>query len=543
VSGPKTSSEMVLLRRTWPQRLVIAACMGVIGAAIGASFFVQDFYSGVADIGRIQFSGDLLQTDTGPSDPVTFLIVGLDSAVGIDPNDPIHIDRQLDDRGTHNADSISLLRVDPVGGQAWAVSIPRDLLVDIPGSSTQKINASSLIGGAPLLVETVVANFEVPINHYVQLDFLAFRDVVEKLDGVPMWFPHPARDARTGLLVIESGCNRIDGEQALALVRSRSGYEEFHDGEWISVGADDFGRIQRQQAFVVAALERAIARGARNPTTLASLIDSAAESVVLDQGLTPAELIQLAEAFTGFDTDSLQTFSPAVIDVFEEDPDSGSRTWRGLQLVEPLDAEMFQLLRGVDDAISRRDVRLAVAGPDDAVVVADTELLRSIDFAVTRERIIEPIAGPSVIVHPSGQREHAELLARHVVPTPAIVEDPAATEMTLVLGSEHQAVSVVFAADEATTLAAVSAHGDVAVPVLRDAGTTTVPPSDGAAATAAPSSTTAAPTTTAAPATTVAPSTTAAPPTTSTTSTTVAPAEPVTALLVPGRAPEGESCS
>ena len=523
---------MVLLRRTWPQRLMIAACLGVIGAAIGASFFVEKVYSGVADIGRVQFSGDLLQTNTAPSEPVNFLIVGLDSAVGIDPDDPIHVGRQLDSRGTHNADSISLLRVDPVGGQAWAISIPRDLLVDIPGSSNQKIHAASLIGGAPLLVETVVENFGVPINHYVQLDFLAFRNVVETLDGVPMWFPHPARDDRTGLLVPEAGCNKIDGEQVLAFVRSRSGYEEFRDGEWVSVSADDFGRIQRQQAFVIAALERAIARGARNPTTLAGLLESAAASVVLDQALTPAELVRLAGAFTDFDAQTLQTFSPAVIDVFEEDPDTGARTWEGLELIEPLDAEMFRLLRGVADALSRADVRFTIAGADDAVVVADTELLRSIDFVVTRERIIEPVSGPSVIVHPAGEREHAELLARHIVPAPAIVEDPNVSEMTLVLGSEHQDVSVVFAADEATTLAAVAAHGDVAVPMLRDAGTTTSP------STTPPSTTSLAPDDTGV-TSSQAPATTVAPPTT----TTVTPIEPVTATLLPGRAPEGQSCS
>ena len=521
-----TNAEEVLLRRTWPQRLVIAACVGVIGAAVGASFFVHDFYEGVAEIGRIEFSGDLLFTETDPSEPVNFLIVGLDSALGIDPEDPIHIGRQLDARGTHNADSISLLRVDPVGGRAWAISIPRDLLVDIPGSSTYKINASSLIGGAPLLVETVIENFAVPINHYVQLDFLAFREVVDELDGVAMWFPYPSRDLETGFTVGESGCHSLSGEMALAFVRSRN-YEEWRGrGRWETAGNADLGRIQRQQAFVVAAIERAIARGARNPTSLATLIGSAAESVVLDQGLTPAELIQLAEAFTDFDPDSLVTFSPAVHDVFEE-TDTGERRWIGLGLSETLDAEMFQIMRGLADALSRSDVRFTVAGADEAIVVADTELLRSLGFGIGGERIVEPISGPSMIIFPAGAVEEATLLAQYLIPTPAIIEDPGAMEMTLVLGADHEAVSIFFPVGEETTLAAIAAHGVVEIPELRDAGLTE------ASTTLAPLTSTAAPVdTTIAPATTTTlppPTTTEAPPSTSTT-------------LLPGRAPDGTSC-
>lgn len=512
-----TGSETVLLRRTWPQRIVILACLGVIGSAIAASFFVTDLYEGVADIGRVQFSGDLLQTDTGPSEPVNFLIVGLDSALGLDPDDPAAIGRNYDARGTHNADSISLLRVDPEGGQAWALSIPRDLVIPIPCARDpgQRINAATLVGGGPCLVEAVSDALFISINHYVQLDFLAFRDVVDELDGVPMWFPNAARDSESGLAVGD-GCQVLDGAQALAFVRARN-YQEFRDGQWVDVGNADLGRIQRQQAFVVAAIERAIARGARNPTSLSALIDSAADSVVLDQGLTPAELIQLAEAFTDFTSDSLTTFSPAIADIIRDGE------WDGLELIEPLDSEMFQIMRGVADAIPRADVTFTVAGTDEATVVDDAELLRQLGFSVARERVISGSGTASVIVHPAGQRQHAELLARYIVPTPAVVENPAATEMTLVLGTGHRDVSFFFPVAEAETLAAIAALGDVPIPQLVDASS-------------APASTT---TSAPAPTTSATPTTTTVTTTTTTTTTTVPP----TTTVLPGRAPEGESCS
>jgi len=291
----------------------------------------------------------------------------------------------------------------------------------------------------------------------------------------------------------------------LILVRARR-YQEFRDGAWVTVGNADLGRIQRQQSFVVAAIERAISRGARNPTSLSALINAAADSVVLDQGLTPAELVQLAEAFTGFTSESLTTFSPAVVDIVRD----GS--WVGLELIEPLDSEMFQLLRGVADAIPRADVIFTVAGTDESTVVDDAELLRQLGFSATRERLLASTESYSVIVYPTGQRRHAELLARYVVPTPAVVENPVAAEMTLVLGSDHREVSFFYPIGEAETLGAIAAFGDVAIPELDNvtsvpASTTTNPPS---------------------PTTSLAPG-----------STTVPPA----ASVMPGLAPEGESCS
>ena len=496
-----------------------------MASAIGASFFVNDLYEGVADIGRIEFPGDLLETETEPGEPVNFLIIGLDSALGLDENDSVTFGRRYDDRGTHNADSISLLRVDPVGGQAWAMSIPRDLLVEVPGSGMQKINASSLIGGAELLVRTISHNFDVRINHYVQLDFLAFRDVVEELGGVEM-VSVPLRDFETGFAVAERGCTVLDGRNALGSFDLGS-TRNSGTGPGSKDGSADLGRIERQQQFVIAAIDRAIARGARNPTTLAGLIDAAAESVVLDQGLTPAELIDLADAFTNFSSDTLETFSPAVVDLFDDEG-----RWEALGMAEDLDAPMFQVFRGGADGMSLSDVRFSVAGVDAAVVVSDTELLRALGFSVGTERIVVSAGVDNVIVYPAGARETAETLARYVVPVPALVEDPSSTEMTLVLGSSHEGISFFFPQDVDETLAAIDALGEVAIPALATATTTTAGAASTTSAVGTESTTTVPATTTTFPTST----TTLAPATTTSTTTTT-----TTTALLPGRPPEGET--
>ena len=252
-----------------------------------------------------QYGRQLLTPQTHPGDPVNFLIVGTDSALGLDPSDPAASGREIDPDGRSLADTIMMVRLDPESGEAWVLSIPRDLWAEIPGAQDNKIASAFYIGGAPMLVATVTAMLDVEVNHYVQMDFAAFQRVVDTLGGVPVWFEHPVRDPKSGLDISEPGCHVLDGSQALRYVRSRT-YTEQIDGRWRVTQGDDFGRIRRQQDFLVLALDRAVHRGARNPSTMIRLLDAGAASVTLDQELTPGELIALGEAFSDFNPEKLR---------------------------------------------------------------------------------------------------------------------------------------------------------------------------------------------------------------------------------------------
>ncbi len=140
--------------------------------------------------------GEPVLTPSPESDePVNYLLVGTDSALGLDEDDPINNDRE--NTGSL-ADTIMIVRLDPVSQEARLLSIPRDLWVDVSGSSyRQKINASLGISEAAL-IETIEDELGIPINHYVQVDFAGFKELVDILDGVPMWFATPARDGKTG---------------------------------------------------------------------------------------------------------------------------------------------------------------------------------------------------------------------------------------------------------------------------------------------------------------------------------------------------------
>ena len=140
--------------------------------------------------------------------------------------------------------------------------------------------------------------------------------------------------------------------------------EELQDETWIKDGSADLGRIEHQQQFVIAAIDRAIARGFRNRRRLRD--SSTQPEVSSSTKLDPAELIDLADAFTNFSSDTLERYTRRGGSFDDEG------RWEALGLAEDLGAPMFQVFRGGADGMSLGDVRFSVAGVDAAIVVSDT---------------------------------------------------------------------------------------------------------------------------------------------------------------------------
>jgi LCP family protein required for cell wall assembly len=208
-----------------------------------------------------------------------------------------------------------LLHVDPDETTAALLSLPRDLWVPIAGQDrSQRINTAINEGGPQLLIDTIAETFDLDVHHYVEVDFAGFYDLVDAIDGVPVYFAEPARDPDSLLDVPEAGCVTLDAAQALAYARSRH-YEFYRDGRWHTDGSGDLGRITRQQDFIRRALHRAVSRGARNPAVLKELIDVAVGTVTIDDELTPGDLLALGSRFRSFNPDTLVTYSLPVDDV------------------------------------------------------------------------------------------------------------------------------------------------------------------------------------------------------------------------------------
>ncbi len=163
--------------------------------------------------------------------------------------------RDWEEGDTPLTDTMILLTFDPLNDTASMLSIPRDLWVPIPGFDYHKINTAyylgevyNLPGGGPgLAMKTVEELLGVPIQYYAQIDFQAFVDFIDHIDGIKLTFDEPMVLDRRGpdnTVTIEPGTYTLPGEFALAYVRSRAGE------------AGDFGRAQRQQAFIIAVRDR-----------------------------------------------------------------------------------------------------------------------------------------------------------------------------------------------------------------------------------------------------------------------------------------------
>lgn len=157
------------------------------------------------------------------------------------------VDRRADDVG--RSDTLMVLTINKDAGTAEILSLPRDTRVAIENNGYDKINHAYAYGGSQLTRKTVESLLGVPMDYYVLIDVKAFERIIDALDGIDidvekrMYYEDPWDD--NGGLVIDlyPGMQHLTGDTAIQYVRYR-------DGE------GDIGRIQRQQHFMRAVLDK-----------------------------------------------------------------------------------------------------------------------------------------------------------------------------------------------------------------------------------------------------------------------------------------------
>src|SRR5690349_21099991 len=225
-----------------------------------------------------------------------FLVIGSDTRAFVDnAQDASQFGSATSQRG-QRSDTMMIVHVDPKRKRNLVVSIPRDLVVDIPGRGSQRINAA-FNDGPQKVIDTVKANFGVRIQHYVEVDFAAFQGIVNAIGKVPVYFPYPARDRKSGLDVPAAGCQALDGHQALAYVRSR--YLEYRiDGRWRDASPRaDLDRIDRQHEFLRKLADTAVRAGMSNPLTASRIVDRIVAKLTVDTKMSRGDLLGLVNAF------------------------------------------------------------------------------------------------------------------------------------------------------------------------------------------------------------------------------------------------------
>ena len=321
VGSPTRRRRSTRPHRNWKQRATILAGGGIAALCLisaCAVWYVDSWYAGIDRIKIVHAAPTVATTvagavtvpgapvadttttepDLGPSKAMNVLLTGSDGRSCVDPKSPyagafLGNGSNTGDR----SDTIILLHLDPETKQLALLSFPRDLWVPIAGGTRKdRINSAFTAEDPNPLIQTIESTFGVRVDHYIGVDFCAFKSLVDATGGISIPFEYPARDLHTGLSVEETGCHAMAGDEALAYVRSR--YYEYKDnGKWIDDGSSDYGRIARQQDFIRRLAARALDKGAANPLTAKHLLDVAHSSNVrIDDGLSLTDLIRLARA-------------------------------------------------------------------------------------------------------------------------------------------------------------------------------------------------------------------------------------------------------
>ncbi|MFG3406439.1 LCP family protein [Streptomyces sp. NPDC048142] len=265
-------------------------------------------------------------------DAQNILLIGSDSRAG----DNSEYGR--DDGGSQRSDTTILLHLAADRKSATAVSLPRDLMVEIPRCRTAddketrerftQFNAAFELGGTACTVRTVERMTGIRIDHHMVVDFNGFKDMVDAVDGVEICLKEPIDD-KDAHLELPAGRQTLNGEEALGYVRARKTLGNGSDTE----------RMERQQQFLGALVNKMQSNGVLlNPTRLYPVLDAATKSLTTDPGLDSLrDLYDLVRGMRDVPTEQVR---------FLTVPRQPYRNDRNRdELVEPDASDLFRQLR------------------------------------------------------------------------------------------------------------------------------------------------------------------------------------------------------
>lgn len=234
------------------------------------------------------------------SGPLDILIIGSDTRSGANGAYGSSEDVESGAR----SDVMMLVQVSEDRSAVNVISFPRDLMVDIPkctdattgevypATSDTQINESLERGGPGCTVATISNLTGVAIDHFMLVDFNAVKALSSVVGGVEVCVSEPIDDTYSGLK-LPAGTSSVEGEQALAFLRSRHG---FGDGS-------DTARIKAQQSFLASLLRKVQSEGTlSNPAMLLKMAEAITQNVTVDTELTKlGNLVGIGSIFSSVD--------------------------------------------------------------------------------------------------------------------------------------------------------------------------------------------------------------------------------------------------
>ncbi|TQN30375.1 LytR family transcriptional attenuator [Haloactinospora alba] len=427
--------------------LLVASTLSVaVLLASGTAWAFSGWMSG--KLNRSDVFGGLLQGDrpeSGPEGALNFLVIGSDSRDGLTSEEQSELG--VGGNVGQRADTMMLVHVNSDRDRVEVVALPRDSWVDIPEHGPNKINASYAFGGPSLAVRTVESATDVRIDHYVEVDFSGFVDVVDTLDGIEVCLSQPITDPKADL-DMAAGTHRVGGTEALAFARTRK------------TAGGDFDRIDRQQQVMSALLDKAMSTDTlSDPGRFTDFLDTALSSVTVDNGLDTATINQLGNELRTVGLDDVSFTQVPVAEANYRTPEGAS----AVQWDTEAAGDLFSRLsedrpiaeedsdeekeREKDDAADSprpRDVRVKVFNGMGQPGLGSQvrSKLREAGFASpTKARNWKNTDVTTTLVrHAPERKDQAELVSR-ALPGSELVEDDTLGEgVQVVLGAEHSTV-------------------------------------------------------------------------------------------------------
>ena len=253
-----------------------------------------------------------------------------------------------------NSDVVMILHLDPDHHRASILSIPRDTFV--PNAHPAGVNKIDAALGAPdgpgQLIAAITDDFGIPIQHYVELNFDSFQSVVDALGGVKMYFPMPVFDQESSLYIPNTGCQTLNGFQALAVVRARHlQYEPPSDRgvdryDWPYDPQSDLSRIRRDHEFLRVMATAVAKRGLGNFVTDLRLIDSLSGNLEVDSGFSAIAMAHLVLKFHNIAPNSVPQYTLPVVEDGQEYFYSGGDYGDVVFPVQPQDQDVVARFLG-----------------------------------------------------------------------------------------------------------------------------------------------------------------------------------------------------
>ncbi|THA81054.1 LCP family protein [Streptomyces sp. A0592] len=316
-----------------------AAVVLLGGAGLGWFYFKLNGNLKTVDIDQALGTDRPANVDNGSMD---ILVLGSDSRGGANG------EYGRDDGGSARSDTAMVVHLYEGRQKASVVSIPRDTMTGRPecaaggkgktdpGGRRKQFNEAYTVGGAACAVKTVEKMSGIRMDHYIEVDFTGFKKIIDTLGGVEVTTTKPIKDDFSHLN-LPAGPNKLNGEQALGLVRTRHGVGD----------GGDLGRIQLQQAFIKALIKQVKGVGVfDNPKKLLDLADAGTKALTTDKALGDVKsLAGFAQSLQGIDAGDMQMITlPVAADALDANrvaplQKESKMVWDALLADRPIPAE------------------------------------------------------------------------------------------------------------------------------------------------------------------------------------------------------------